>query len=87
MEYLIQAVLTMVGTIAGYVWGSRKNNAEADGIIIKNVKEILEVYSGTIQDLKQEITELKEKIDSYEKHIECLNKELHEFRKEMKKPV
>jgi predicted RNase H-like nuclease (RuvC/YqgF family) len=87
MEYLIQAVLTMVGTIAGYVWGSRKNNAETDGIIIQNVKQILEVYSETIQDLKQEITELKEKIDSYEKQIECLNKELHEFRKEMKKPV
>lgn len=87
MEYLIQGVLTFVATIAGYVWGSRKNNAETDSIVIQNVKEILGVYSQTIQDLKQEISELKDKIDGYEKQIEYLNKELHEFRKEMKKPV
>jgi peptidoglycan hydrolase CwlO-like protein len=87
MEYLIQAVLTIIGTIAGYVWGSRKNNAEADSIVIQNVKEILGVYAQTIQDLKVEIGELKEKIDKYEKQIDCMNKELHEFRKEMKKPV
>jgi predicted RNase H-like nuclease (RuvC/YqgF family) len=87
MEYLIQAVLTLLGTIAGYVWGSRKNNAEADSIVIQNVKEILGVYSQTIQDLKNEITELKDKVDRYEKQIECLNKELTEFRNEMKKPV
>jgi predicted RNase H-like nuclease (RuvC/YqgF family) len=87
MEYLIQAVLTLVGTLAGYFWGSRKNNAETDSIVIENVKQILEVYSATIQDLKQEIKELKDKIDGYEKQIEYLNKELTEFRKEMKKPV
>jgi predicted RNase H-like nuclease (RuvC/YqgF family) len=87
MEYLIQAVLTIVGTFAGYVWGSRKTNAETDRIVIENVKEILGVYSQTIQDLKTEISELKDKIDGYEKQIDCLNKELHEFRKEMKKPV
>lgn len=87
MEYLIQAVLTLVGTIAGYVWGTRKSNAETDTIIIQNVKQILEVYSETIQDLKEEIGQLKDKIDGYEKQIECLNKELHDFRKEMGKPV
>jgi predicted RNase H-like nuclease (RuvC/YqgF family) len=87
MEYLIQGILTLIGTLAGYVWGSRKNNAEADTLIIKNVKDILEVYSGTIQDLKKEISELKDKIDGYEKQIECLNRELTEFRNEMKKPV
>jgi predicted RNase H-like nuclease (RuvC/YqgF family) len=87
MEYMIQAVLTLVGTLAGYFWGSRKNNAETDSIVIQNVKEILEVYSQTIQSLKQEISELKDKIDGYEKQIESLNRELTEFRNEMKKPV
>jgi predicted RNase H-like nuclease (RuvC/YqgF family) len=87
MEYMIQAVLTLVGTLAGYFWGSRKNNAETDSIVIQNVKEILEVYSQAIQSLKQEISELKDKIDGYEKQIDCLNKEVTEFRNEMKKPL
>lgn len=84
---MIQAVLTLVGTLAGYFWGSRKNNAETDSIVIQNVKEILEVYSQAIQSLKQEISELKDKIDGYEKQIDCLNKEVTEFRNEMKKPL
>lgn len=87
MEYLIQGLLTIISTFAGYLWGSRRNNAETDSIVIENVKSILEVYSQTIESLKGEIKELKDKIDGYEKQIESLNKELHEFRKEMKKPV
>lgn len=84
MEIYLTAILTFVGTIAGYVFGNRKNNAEADRIVIENVKEILGVYSQTINDLKQEISELKDKIDRYETHIASLEKELQEFRKEMK---
>jgi predicted RNase H-like nuclease (RuvC/YqgF family) len=84
MELLLNFILTLVGTTAGYLFGSRKTNAETDRIVIENVKEILGVYSTTINDLKEEIKELKTKIDNYEKHIDCLNKELHDFRKEMK---
>jgi predicted RNase H-like nuclease (RuvC/YqgF family) len=84
MDIILTALLTFIGTLAGYVFGNRKTNAETDRIVIENVKEILSVYSQTIADLKQEISELKDKIDNYEKQIECLNKELHDFRKEMK---
>ena len=85
MELFLNFILTLVGTTAGYIFGSRKANAETDSIVIANVKEILGVYSTTINDLKEEIKELKNKIDQYEKQIDCLNKELHDFRKEMKK--
>jgi predicted RNase H-like nuclease (RuvC/YqgF family) len=84
MELLLNFILTLVGTTAGYFFGSRKTNAEVDGLVIANVKEILGVYSTTINDLKEEIKELKTKIDKYENQIDCLNKELHDFRKEMK---
>jgi predicted RNase H-like nuclease (RuvC/YqgF family) len=87
MEILSNFVIGLVGTLAGYFFGQRKNNAETDSIVIENVKEILAVYSQTIQDLKYEILELKDKIDEYEKIIDKLKSELHEFRKEMTKDV
>ena len=87
MDIILNIILTFIGTLAGYIFGARKNNAQTDGIVIKNVKEILEVYSQTINDLKTEITELKLKISQYEEQISCLNKDLVEFRKEMRKNV
>ena len=87
MEILSNFIIGLVGTLAGYFFGQRKNNAETDSIVIENVKEILSVYSQTIQDLKSEIMELKDKIDEYEKIIDKLKSELQEFREEMKKDV
>ncbi len=87
MEYLINVILTLGGSIIGYLFAQRKTNAETDSIVIANVKEILDVYAKTIQDLKTEIGELKDKIEAYEQQITCLNTELHAFRKEMSKNV
>jgi len=84
-EFIVNAIIAFVSSLAGYFFGSRKNNAETDGIVIENVKEILSVYNTTITDLKGEIAELREKIDRYEKHIEKLQQELSAFRSEMKK--
>lgn len=84
LEIVLNAIIAFVSSLAGYFFGSRKNNAETDRIVIDNVKEILGVYNGTINDLKAEIVELREKIDRYEKHIEKLQQELNAFRREMK---
>jgi predicted RNase H-like nuclease (RuvC/YqgF family) len=84
-EFIVNAVIAFVSSLAGYFFGSRKNNAETDSIVIENVKEILGVYNTTITDLKAEIAELREKIEKYEKHIEKLQEELSAFRTEMKK--
>jgi predicted RNase H-like nuclease (RuvC/YqgF family) len=85
LEFIVNAVIAFVSSLAGYFFGSRKNNAETDIIVIENVKEILGVYNTTSTDLKAEIAELREKIEKYEKHIEKLQEELSAFRTEMKK--
>ncbi len=85
MDYsiILNALIAGISTLTGYFLGSRKSNAEVDGLVIANVKEILGVYSTTINDLKVEIQELKEKITTYEHHIEKLQRELNDFRKQM----
>ena len=85
MDYsiILNALIAGLSSLVGYFFGSRKSNAETDRIVIENVKQILEVYATTIEDLKGEIQELKVKIVQYEKQIELLQKELKDFRKQM----
>lgn len=85
MDMITTGVITLITTFLGYWFGSRKTNAETDKIVIENVKEILGVYSSTINDLKIEIRELKDKIDEYEKQIDRMSIELYNFRKQMEK--
>ena len=85
MDIMLTGLITLITTFLGYWFGSRKTNAETDKIVIENVKEILGVYSTTINDLKIEIRELKDKIDDYEKQIEKMSKELSIFRKQMER--
>jgi peptidoglycan hydrolase CwlO-like protein len=85
MDIMLTGLITLITTFLGYWFGSRKNNAETDKIVIENVKEILGVYSTTINDLKIEIRELKNKIDDYEKQIDKMSKELSNFRKQMER--
>lgn len=84
MDIVTNFVIGIISTLAGYFFAQRRNNAETDSVVIENVKKILEVYSTTIQDLKEQIIELKDKLDEYEKTIETLKCELQDFRKEMK---
>lgn len=85
MDIMLTGLITLITTFLGYWFGSRKTNAETDKIVIENVKEILAVYSTTINDLKIEIRELKNKIDDYEKQIDKMSKELSIFRKQMER--
>jgi len=79
-------IITIISTILGYVVGSRKNRAEASNLEIKNIKEIIEIYTKTIQDLKIEVEELKEEIKEYKTCISKLENELQQFKKDMKIP-
>ena len=85
MDYsiILNALIAGLSSLVGYFFGNRKSNAETDRIVIENVKQILEVYASTIDDLKVEIQELKVKIVQYEKQIDLLQKELKDFRKQM----
>ena len=73
---IITALMTFFGTTIGYIYGNRKNQAETDGIVLKNVRELLSVYQDTIADLKDEIKRLEDKLDAYEKQIEEMSREL-----------
>lgn len=84
-EMIITGLISALTTIGGYFLGKRKSNAETDSIVISNVKELLGVYSNTINDLKNEIKELKDKIDKYEEQIDNMSLEIHQLRKELKK--
>jgi peptidoglycan hydrolase CwlO-like protein len=84
-EVVITALVSALTTIGGFFLGKRKSNAETDSIVIQNVKELLGVYSNTINDLKNEIKELKEKIDKYEEQIDNMSLELTHLRKELQK--
>jgi predicted RNase H-like nuclease (RuvC/YqgF family) len=84
---LTTALFSFISTIIGYFLGSRKNNAEASNIEIKNIKEVIMIYTQTIQDLKTEVEELKDDIKEYKNCINKLEKELNEFKSDMRKPL
>jgi hypothetical protein len=63
MDTIITAAFfSFISTIIGYFVGIRKNNAEISNIEIKNIKEVITIYTETIQELKNEVGELKEEI-------------------------
>lgn len=84
---LTAAFFSFISTIVGYFVGLRKNKAETSNLEIKNIKEVIEIYSQTIQDLKTEVGELKEEIKEYKACIIKLEGELHQFKSDMRKPL
>ena len=81
---ILTSILTFVGTVIGYLYGSKKNKAETDSIVLQNVKGILEIQSSTIESLKEQVDELQEKIMGYEIYIKQLQEEITQLRREMK---
>lgn len=80
-------IFSFISTMVGYYYGNRKNNAEASNIEIKNIKEIIFIYSETIKDLKDEVQELKKDIKEYKNCINKLEDELKEFKTHIRKPL
>jgi predicted RNase H-like nuclease (RuvC/YqgF family) len=83
MDIIPEIFVSLVSLLSGYFFGRRKSDAETDRIVIENVKEILDVYTSTIDALKEEVKDLKNKVVEYQKHIDKLQAELEMFRKEM----
>jgi predicted RNase H-like nuclease (RuvC/YqgF family) len=82
---IITPLLTFAGTLLGFWYGSKKSKAEADGLIIKNVKALLDLQNETIEKLRTEIEGLRLKINQYEQYITTLKDEIHQMGKDMKK--
>jgi hypothetical protein len=88
MDIMTSTVVTglvgFVSTLIGYKYGTKKQNAETDSLVLQNVKGILEIQQNTIKGLTEEINKLKLKVDEYEQMVGSMSKELHQLRKELK---
>ena len=82
-EVIITTIIGFISTLVGYFVGNRKSQADTDRIVLDNVKGVLEIYTSTIEDLKDEVKGLKDKISEYEVMIEKMSSELHSLRRQL----
>lgn len=66
--------------IAAWFVGRKKQQAETDNTVLRNLELAVNLYKGIIDDLKQEIHELNIKIQDLEKKVD----ELHAENKKLK---
>lgn len=85
MNMIFTTILTGIGSLAGYLFGRRKNEAETDKLVLENVKDVLKIYSDVIEDLKEQVNELRVKILDYEATIGKLTREVNTLRSDFKK--
>jgi peptidoglycan hydrolase CwlO-like protein len=70
---------TLTGIAAWFV-GRKRQQAETDNTVLRNLELAVNLYKGIIDDLKQEIHELNIKIQDLEKKVD----ELHAENKKLK---
>lgn len=75
---IISNVLT---GIAGWFVGKRKQTAETDNQVLKNLELSINIYVKIIDDLKGEIHQLNIKVQDLEKKVEELMKENRKLKK------
>jgi peptidoglycan hydrolase CwlO-like protein len=66
--------------IAAWFVGRKRQQAETDNTVLRNLELAVNLYKGIIDDLKQEIHELNIKIQDLEKKVD----ELHAENKKLK---
>lgn len=79
-EVLMIVSNLLTGAAAWYV-GRRKNNAETDNMVLRNLELSISLYKNIIDDLKGEIHELNIKIQDLEKKLEELMAENRKLKK------
>jgi len=79
-EILLIISNTLTG-IAAFFVGKRKNDAETDNQVLRNLELSVNLYKNIIDDLRQEIHELNIKIDDLEKRVDALMYENRKLRK------
>ena len=67
--------------IAGWFVGKRKQTAETDNMVLRNLELSIGLYKNIIDDLKAEIHELNIKIQDLEKKVESLMAENRHLKK------
>lgn len=81
-EILLLISNALTGVAAFFV-GRRKQQAETDNQVLRNLEIAVSLYKGIIDDLKQEIHDLNIKIQDLEKKVD----ELHAENKKLKSKI
>ena len=77
---LILIVSNILTGIASWFVGRKRQQAETDNSVLRNLELAVNLYKNIIDDLKQEIHELNIKIQELEKKVD----ELHQENKKLK---
>jgi peptidoglycan hydrolase CwlO-like protein len=79
-ETLLLFVSNALTGIAAWFVGKKRQQAETDNQVLRNLELAISLYNNIIEDLKQEIHELNIKIQDLEKKVD----ELHQENKRLK---
>jgi len=72
---IILIISNVLTGVAGWFVGKRKQTAETDNQVLKNLELAVGVYVKIIEDLKTEIHDLNIKVQDLEKRVDALMKE------------
>ena len=78
---LILIASNLLTGVAGWFVGKRKQTAETDNQVLRNLELSIGLYKNIIDDLKQEIHELNIKVQDLEKRVDELMKENRNLKK------
>lgn len=78
---LILIISNILTGIAGWFVGKRKQTAETDNMVLRNLELSIGLYKNIIDDLKAEIHELNNKIQALEQKVERLMDENRNLKK------
>ncbi len=67
--------------MAGWFVGRKRQQAETDNQVLRNLELSIQLYKNIIDDLKQEIHELNNKVQDLEKRVEELMAENRKLKK------
>lgn len=82
-DILLIIIPSLVTSMVTWFFSRRKYRAESQASELDNVQKALEIYRGTINDLKNELEELRQKITIVVAENEALGKQMEELRKEL----
>ncbi len=74
-ETILLFLSNTITAFAGWFVGRRKQQAETDNSVLRNLELAVNLYKNIIDDLKQEIHELNIKIQELEKKVDELHAE------------
>jgi uncharacterized protein (DUF3084 family) len=80
---IIASIVPILSGLAGYFFGKRKNNAEAESVELLNVGKAVNIYKDAAAERDEWISRQRLVIADHEKHIKEQRKQINEYRELM----